>query len=1619
MAKADSIHGAGGPRPARTWQGLGRAWLQPALAAGPLLALLVYPAVLAGEISASSGPLGLGTRINGQEGGSCSSGLCSVAGGTSAGANLFHRFNSFDTRGAITGVSIDSGAHTSVVMGVLNPLGTFLNRNISLSGPAQLIFLSPGGVQLGAGAAFSNVPRLSLSTASSLAVGGGRFDVFGTTGSQAALLNGVPQAGRGGFSTDAEALRQNGITANGDLVVRGGLITVDRDLLFDAQAGNVLLQGGTLQVPGGSVELGGKAVTVAAGAVLDVSSAFSSPASVVAPAVADGGTIRIAAGLQGASVAGQLSALGRGEAVGGMAGSGTAGSGTAGKGGRIEITGERVALTGASLDASGLAAGGTVLLGGDLRGANPAVPNSISTTVDGASTVRADALAAGDGGKVVAYASQYTAVDGLLSSRGGPAGGNGGFVETSGATVVLTRAPDLVAPLGKGGSWLIDPIDITIKDIANFTLKGVFGLDSAGNSAGANPTSALTQGANGKLYGTTAYGGAHGKGAIFEFDPSRVDAVSISIKASFDGSNGANPFAALVQGSYEKYYGTTAYGGAYGKGAIFEFNPSSSVSESIVLKGSFDGSNGANPYAALVKGSNNNYYGTTAYGGAHDQGSIFEFNPSSSVLESIVRKGSFGGLIADTLSNGANPYASLTAIQDSNLFYGTTFYGGANGKGAIFEFNPLLSDSQSIVLKASFGDLNAANLNNGEHPAAALVKGNDQKYYGTTYKGGEYANGSIFEFDPLTQAGSNPIALKGSFNGSNGAYATVDLIAAADNSNSNGANCNSNGIGCKFYGTTPFGGAYGNGVIFEFDSSKPIGTSILSLVSFGNDNGNGVNPEAPLTRLTSGDKTVFYGTTANGGTNGKGTIFEFLPNNFPSAVSSLAIESALNAGGDVTIDTTNSLGNEAGDIAVRSPISKTAGANASLTLKAHNNIRLNANISSTSGSLDLNLNSDLDQNGTGTTSLDSGVNLALNDGTASFNGNTNLAGKITNSTIKQIGSGLITVNNASFDGATLGSDLTASGTMAIENGSLVIPAGKRLTASNLKVSGGLVVDNGHIQATKFSQSGGVIAGDGGLSVLKAISRSGGQISPTLSEVYVNQAQGDLMPGAFTVKEKLTFYAENGKLILDSPLEAEVIKAYGNAGVELLGAASLKANSQSINSIDIRAGAGYFFNAVGSSVLSVANNASWSIYSTRPLLDQLGGLVPSFKQYSMDFSGLAPAASPLGTGNGLFYKIAPTISPSLIGSVAKVYDATAVASISGSNLGYAGAIGGDTVQLRAALVGAYDSKNAGIAKLVTAQDISLVAAFNDSVPVYGYNLNTTTVSGNVGIITKAPVAAGFEISDKKFDGKTRADISKAFLVGLYTGDEVYTLGHTANFADTVIGLSKPVRVMGFSLYGPSAGNYQLSSDVFTSYASIVEPNNNIKPPGGSVLDGKPGNVDNAIKFGNIDTSLNSRLGNDAGVNVNTQGLSSSSIGISFGTSVPDVGIPVAFQDSNVTTMAPEAANQSSQQGAQSAAESASGPSVTNVSPEAVNQSSQQGDQSATRLASGSSVTNVSPEAANQSYQQGDQSAAESVSKVLGLAGLGSQLATTPARLQMAMQEATDIIRQLPSPSGLLR
>ena len=158
------------------------------------------------------------------------------------------------------------------------------------------------------------------------------------------------------------------------------------------------------------------------------------------------------------------------------------------RGGEVEVLGNRVAVTDqAEIDASGSGAGGKVLIGGDFQGSNPAIPNAQLAYFGPGAVIRANATDTGSGGTVVLWANDSTRAYGRIEARGGPNGGDGGMVETSGhrALDVEGLRVDTRASNGANGTWLLDPDTITVipsgSDSGGSLSGGVF--SSAGSDA--------------------------------------------------------------------------------------------------------------------------------------------------------------------------------------------------------------------------------------------------------------------------------------------------------------------------------------------------------------------------------------------------------------------------------------------------------------------------------------------------------------------------------------------------------------------------------------------------------------------------------------------------------------------------------------------------------------------------------------------------------------------------------------------------------------------------------------------------------------------------------------------------------------------------------------------------------------------------------------------------------------------------------------------------------------------------------------------------------------------------------------------------------------------------------
>jgi uncharacterized repeat protein (TIGR03803 family) len=319
-----------------------------------------------------------------------------------------------------------------------------------------------------------------------------------------------------------------------------------------------------------------------------------------------------------------------------------------------------------------------------------------------------------------------------------------------------------------------------------------------------------------------------------------LSAQTFTTLGRFNGTNGAGPYAVPAQGPNGQLYGATGYGGANDQGAVYELTP-----QGLTLLHTFSELEAAQPFASFLLTSSGNFYSTTFEGGPlPGPGTIFQMTPAGDVTVLYY----FCALT--NCVDGANPNAALLLATDGN-FYGTAVTAGANGDwGAIFRMTPT-GDVTTIYSFCS-----QANCTDGSFPYGPLVQGTDGNFYGTTGGGGANNRGSVFEIT----ASATLTTL----------YSFCALANCSDGSTPfNGLVQSVNG---NFYGTTYIGGSKNNGTIFRLTPTGVL-TVLHSFCSQPNCT-DGALPNDALWLATDGN---LYGTSYQGGAHNAGVIFKISP----------------------------------------------------------------------------------------------------------------------------------------------------------------------------------------------------------------------------------------------------------------------------------------------------------------------------------------------------------------------------------------------------------------------------------------------------------------------------------------------------------------------------------------------------------------------------------------------------------------------------------------------------------------------------------------------------------------------------------------------------------------------
>ncbi len=241
----------------------------------------------------------------------------------------------------------------------------------------------------------------------------------------------------------------------------------------------------------------------------------------------------------------------------------------------------------------------------------------------------------------------------------------------------------------------------------------------------------------------------------------------------FSDTSAVHPRSPVIEGSDGLLYGTTTMGGSAAHGAVFRMKKDGT--EFAVLKG-FEGSDGSSPLAALMEGSDGSLYGTTAYGGWGDAGTVFKLNKDGTGYQVIKHFTPFYGVpTRGETQDGAVPLAALIEGTDGSL-YGTTSEKGEGGRGTVFKLN---EDGSGYQILVHFKYRNGSSVpNDGERPAAPLLEGSDGALYGTTQSGGVGGRGTIFK---LNKDGTGYRTLKSlSSDGAEGSGPCEALLEGSD-----------------------------------------------------------------------------------------------------------------------------------------------------------------------------------------------------------------------------------------------------------------------------------------------------------------------------------------------------------------------------------------------------------------------------------------------------------------------------------------------------------------------------------------------------------------------------------------------------------------------------------------------------------------------------------------------------------------------------------------------------------------------------------------------------------------------------------------------------------------------
>jgi uncharacterized repeat protein (TIGR03803 family) len=362
-------------------------------------------------------------------------------------------------------------------------------------------------------------------------------------------------------------------------------------------------------------------------------------------------------------------------------------------------------------------------------------------------------------------------------------------------------------------------------------------------------------------------------GTVYQYDLTlRVETVLYEFNADSGSEDGYSPVGSLVWDNAGNLWGTTCWGGAHNNGTVFELTPTLSGPWNETTLYSFGSqlNDGQYPVSGLIMDSAGNLWGTTENGGQYGYGTLFEiqYPYTNPVTPTIVH--SFGcnqlpcPQKAPLPDEGLYPVSGV--VESLGNLYGTTQYGGSSGNND-FGYGTVWQYSAGTET-AIYGFCGQSGCTDGQNPAAGLIANvvsNAVTLYGTAELGGQTGYGTVFVVEP----NGNQLAQLNvvyTFDNTHGAYPVAGLVADSTFTNIFGTTAGGGNANCNFVQQDSYGP--GCGVTFQLagiQGSYPW--TLNSYYAFCPNGsfctGDGATPVAGLLRNSAGN--LIYGTTQNGG----------------------------------------------------------------------------------------------------------------------------------------------------------------------------------------------------------------------------------------------------------------------------------------------------------------------------------------------------------------------------------------------------------------------------------------------------------------------------------------------------------------------------------------------------------------------------------------------------------------------------------------------------------------------------------------------------------------------------------------------------------------------------------